>query len=176
MKRLVLGAILLLFVGVHFAAANDDGNNSCRIEDDHGKKILVGKVSAADIWENIPEWKGEYVISEPDSAVVSALKNITGDYRIVCVMGIWCSDSRAGVPPFIKALDMAGNPHLKLEMYAVSRQIKDDVNARRFGVERVPTFIIYSGEKELGRMVEIPQTTFEADLVELIEQHKLPQN
>ena len=36
-------------------------------------------------------------------------------------------------------------------------------------IERVPTFIIYRGEKEIGRIVETPKKSLERDLWNIVK-------
>ena len=90
-------------------------------------------------------------------------------YRVVCILGIWCPDSRDGVPAFLKALNLANLTTVEIELLGVDRKKEDPLeSAGKFGVERVPTFIIYSGGEEIGRMIEFPETTFESDFLRII--------
>lgn len=165
---LFIGCALLILASC--AGSPKSKTPAYRVEYYKEKKILVGQVSAKNIWEQMPDWKADYFIYEPDPVVVEKLSAIRKPYHIICVLGIWCPDSKAGVPGFLRALDMAANPALSVELHAVDRQKKDPGHtAEKFGIERVPTFIVFSGNQEIGRMIEYPTDTFEADLVKLLE-------
>lgn len=168
MKKTAVTGLLTVLILLGCGTKKNENRPTYRVETYKGTKILVGEVSPRIIWEEIPEWKAEYMIYQPDSAVVQQLKQIDTDLDIVCVMGIWCPDSRAGVPSFLKALDEAQNPHLKITLFAVDRDLKDPQgSAEKYKVNRVPTFIVLENGKEIGRMIEIPKTSFEADLLDL---------
>lgn len=166
----ILATFMISLLVVRGSVGQDSLQSAYRVQEYHGKKILVGRVSAEDIWQHIPEWRARYVSNLPDTNVVQQLKKINRPYRIVCVLGIWCPDSKDGVPPFLKALDAAQNPNLKMELYGVDRK-KNDLqhSAEKYRVERVPTFIIFSGGKEIGRMIEHPQRSFPEDFLELVK-------
>ncbi len=174
MNRLTIIGFLLLALLMSCqkkqAEPQEKAQPTYQVQEYKGMKILVGEVTPQNIWDEIPDWKAEYMIYQPDSEVVQRLHAIQQDVDIVCVMGIWCPDSRAGVPSFLKALHEAHNPHLKITIYAVDRKLQDpSKSAEKYGVKRVPTFIVFRDGKEIGRMVEIPETTFEADLLEILQ-------
>ncbi len=136
-------------------------------------KIITGDITAGLLWSLFPDWQEEYRNYEPDTDAVETMKSIPDSFQIICVLGSWCSDSRAGVPPFLKALDLAGNNMLQLHLIAVNRDKKvNSVYYPDLVVEAVPTFIIYHGKKEIGRLVEFPQETFESDFVDLIQNNR----
>jgi hypothetical protein len=102
--------------------------------------------------------------------VVGKFLNISRPFHIICILGTWCSDSREGVIPFLRTLDSANNSNLSITLYAVDRQKHDPFEtAKKYDVDRVPTFIIFSGNKEIGRMIEFPESSFETDFLNILE-------
>jgi hypothetical protein len=144
--------------------------------------VLFGRVTREDIAENIEGWDAEYGTYRPDSTVVTALRERLRGVRVVCVFGTWCSDSKREVPRLWKVLDEAEYPVSRVEMFAVgsSRFTKEmgvpetvlewstDVKSW-YDVAAVATIIVSRGGKELGRIVEAPGTSIEADLLRFIE-------
>ena len=67
-------------------------------------------------------------------------------------------------PKLLKALELAANPNLTLEIIAVDRN-KDDGGglAKKNGLKRIPTVILLADGKELGRIIERPTTSMEGD-------------
>ena len=172
-RMLLIGWLILATVVSSCQKKEPEPESAYQTQEYKGMKILVGRFTPQDLWNEIPDWKAEYMIYQPDPAVVEQLRTIQQDVEIVCVMGIWCPDSKAGVPGFLKALSEANNPHLKITLYGVDRQRHDPFeSAKKYHVQRVPTFIVFRAGKEIGRMVEVPQTTFEADLIELLHSGK----
>lgn len=139
-------------------------------EDYRGSKILVGEITPKTLWKNFPGWKSDYDQYRADQELVNKISKISDHYRVICVMGVWCPDSRVGVPPFLKTIDLAKNPNIDIQIYAVDRQKKDPYHyAEKFKVDRVPTFVIFSGRQEIGRMIEFPEESFESDFLKIIE-------
>ena len=153
--------------------------DSARIEHEKGP-YLIGPLSR-EAWSAFaPELAPEAASYEPSPDVVAALSALDRDLRVVCVLGTWCSDSRREVPRFWKVMEACGLAAESLEMLAVGRA--DDPAAlaweesrgvapgyrARYGVELVPTFIVYEGGLELGRIVETPAVSLEADLAAIL--------
>ena len=102
------------------------------------------------------------------------------EIEIICVLGTWCHDSETQVPRFWKILSEAGNPNLQLFMFGTGRT--DDVGAEAvlvelgfddglrlpYDVELVPTFIFSRGGREIGRIIETPETTLEQDTARIL--------
>jgi len=60
-------------------------------------------------------------------------------------------------------------PEWKFEIYPR----EDEVRAKSLGIRAIPTFIVYQGEKELGRIIENPTLgSLEADLYEIVLEAK----
>ncbi len=104
-----------------------------------------------------------------DVAVIAALKPLLNNKHITIVWGAWCSDSRLQVPHFYKILAGAGFSKNDINLVSVDADKKAETGSiEHLKIEKVPTFIIFEGDKELGRIVEQPDETLEKDLLELL--------
>ena len=104
-----------------------------------------------------------------DNAVTKALKPLLTNIQITIVWGTWCEDSLLHVPHFYKLLKDVGYPEEEITLIEVNRDKKTVAAAiDHLNIERVPTFIIFELDKELGRIVEHPVETLEKDLLELL--------
>ncbi|MBA7534469.1 hypothetical protein ES705_26716 [subsurface metagenome] len=93
------------------------------------------------------------------------LKNIT----IQVILGTWCPDSRREVPRFYKIMDHLNFPEEKITLIGVNRNKKAPLkDYQNLQIERVPTFIVYKNQKEIGRIVETPMKSLEKDLLDII--------
>jgi thiol-disulfide isomerase/thioredoxin len=92
-----------------------------------------------------------------------------GNADAIVFFGTWCPDSRREVPHFLKIADSAGVPEGRIRLYAVDRSKKgpDDLTDK-YGIDRVPTFIMLRDGREVGRIVEYPRTTLEGDLLAIL--------
>lgn len=105
----------------------------------------------------------------PDPAVIEKLRGIDRPVTIVVFHGTWCKDCRREIPRFRKILELAANPNFHLVDYEVNPQKQDALGKfEQYGIQRVPTFIFLDGEKELGRIVETPQQSLEADFLAIV--------
>ncbi len=102
---------------------------------------------------------------QPDMTVLAELmEQETDGLTITIVLGTWCPDSRREVPRFMKITDLWGFPKDKI------RFIGTDINKAaplddfpQLGIERVPTFIFFKNNVEIGRIIEVPVTSLEQD-------------
>lgn len=123
-----------------------------------------------------PEMKAQYELEypgyQPDFAAIQDLKSLLIDKKVIIVMGTWCGDSRLQVPHFYKVLDESGVVEKDITLIFVDQTKKAaDGLTDNLDIDRVPTFIITSNEKEIGRITEWPMVTLENDMVELINKN-----
>jgi len=104
---------------------------------------------------------------EPNQKIIKALH--ANGLKIEIFFGTWCSDSQEQVPRFMKILDEIHFPEKHLIMFAVDEKKQsphgEDKNKN---IQRVPTFIVYKGHTEIGRIIEHPTKSLEADLYKII--------
>ncbi len=103
-----------------------------------------------------------------DQKKLGPLKTALEGKTITVFMGTWCEDSRTQVPPLLAILDAISYDNSKITLITVSRDkdtpegYEDDLN-----ILYVPTIILYDGESEMGRIVEYPVESLEADLLKI---------
>jgi dipeptidyl aminopeptidase/acylaminoacyl peptidase len=147
-----------------------------------GSTVLVGEVTREDIIKNIAGWDDEYFSYTPDEATVGDIAGRLEGVRLVVVLGTWCSDSHREVPRLWKVLEQVGFPPENMRTFAVERAkaapdsalttelIDWSKNVRDYyGIKAVESIIVYRDGVELGRIVEAPATSIEADLLEILE-------
>lgn len=88
---------------------------------------------------------------------------------ISIIFGSWCSDSREQLPRIFRFLDAAGFPSERLMLLAVDRtKTAPGIDIGHLHVERVPTIILYHNGREIGRIIETPMETIEADIAVIL--------
>ncbi len=135
-----------------------------------GERMLLGETSYEDILYFFPDWREGHDTAVADPGIVQQLAVIDEPLDVLLFVGTWCSDSRNGVPLFMKTLAEAENPNIRVRIFGVDREKRDPNGlAATYRIERVPTFVILSEGQELGRMVETPAVTFAQDLLQLLD-------
>jgi thiol-disulfide isomerase/thioredoxin len=190
MKAVLLSAVFLIVLGTGEpgAAADDPPAASSpampapvRFESARGP-LLLGLVTQAAILAEFADWPLELESWQPEPVALASLTAVSSPADVVCILGTWCEDSRREVPRFWRLLELADNANLRLVMIAVGRA--DDAAAGRAlaglgfsadfrqeqGIEKVPTFIFSRDGREIGRIVETPAVSLEADAVEILRQ------
>lgn len=120
------------------------------------------------------DWFEKYYSEyKPDPKVISKGKSKMKGVEVLAFLGTWCGDSKRGVPQFYKVMDKMGFDDKNLKLVSVSdskEQYKRSPNGEEIGLNifRVPTFIFYKEGKEIGRIVETPTTSFEVDIVQIV--------
>ncbi len=104
----------------------------------------------------------------PDPIAVEALKIALQGVTIRGYMGTWCGDSKRETPKFFKLLQAVNYDMENLTLVTVDRSKSKPENlVDGYDVQRVPTFIFYRNGQELGRFVEYPRETLEADILKI---------
>lgn len=163
--KIIFYFILILSTMSSFA----QNNIGTAIKDSSGD--LVGFANKESFLEEpFNEWfSPHYTSYETDKEVIAKLTPLLKEVTIKTFMGTWCEDSQDQIPVFYKILDEADFDYNKLELITVNRSKSTPDNLQEgFNIERVPTFIVYKNDKEIGRFVEYPRESVEADLLKIV--------
>jgi thiol-disulfide isomerase/thioredoxin len=83
-------------------------------------------------------------------------------------MATWCEDSHRELPRFYKIMN-----HLNFNNYQVFAMDYHKETPENYeeglSISHVPTFVVYSGDKELNRIVESPIKSIEKDLILILK-------
>jgi len=135
---------------------------------------LTGRLTWEQL-ETVPGWRESYRSYQPDHEAIARLQTAAGSYRLMTVLGSWCSDSEREVPHLKKVLDAIGGDRFALELVGVDRTLVAGRGLLPEGVlpgrraERVPTIVVLDADgQELGRVVETAEMPLEQLLVEFL--------
>ncbi len=131
--------------------------------------ILTGEVTTQTLTEF--DWfTVGYEEYKADKASVKALKSVAESTEIVVIIGTWCPDCHRETPRFIRIMEEVNNPNIKISFIGVDRKKQDPEGlAAKYEFQRIPTFIVQQKGKEIGRIVERPTVSLEADLAKLLK-------
>jgi thiol-disulfide isomerase/thioredoxin len=104
-----------------------------------------------------------------ESMFIDLIGKAGGKVETKVFLGTWCSDSRRELPRFLKVIDLAGSSFGPVRLYGLDRNKKSPGGEEiPFHVELVPTFVFLRDGKEIGRIVERPRTSMEADILTIL--------
>lgn len=167
---------VLLVISILFAMNANAQPQYEQIRDKDTKDLIFkGQISYYDL-ENEPEFKwfnkGANAY-EPDTAVIKYLQQHLRGYEIITVIGTWCEDSHNMIPKLYKVLRQADFNMKMHTMYALDLAKKGQFKEEeKYGIESVPTIILYKNGEEAGRIVETVMETVELDLKEIVEYYE----
>ena len=147
--------------------------NEIEIDEKSGRLILIGNCDKEGLSNTeLGDWYlEEYEAYVPDKKTIRKIeRKISEEINITIVLAIWCSDSRREVPRFLKILDLIDYNDNKISMYCTDREKEaPGVDIASLDIELVPTFIIYSGNIEIGRIIETPNLSLEEDFLSILK-------
>jgi thiol-disulfide isomerase/thioredoxin len=177
MKQLLF-LILSLSAGLALSAQSDiiptDSMSHNKIVFDtlNGNEILTGicdKGTLMNFKEFGEIFHAEFNDYSPNVDDLAALNDSLSIIKIKIVLGTWCSDSQREVPRFLKLMELLGLPEDRIEIIGVDRKKEAEVaGIKALNIKLVPTFIIYREGIEIGRIIESPIVSLEADLLKII--------
>ena len=136
------------------------------------KEVMIGYCDKSGLEEGEfgTYFKEQYEQYLPKEDIIEKLSGVINEVQITIVYGTWCSDSRMQVGRFFKILDEAGYNDKNLTVIGVNRDKNAvTVDIADLNIERVPTFIVYQKNKELGRIIESPKKSLEKDLWKIVK-------
>jgi hypothetical protein len=138
-----------------------------------GELLLPGieKTTPCRILDAGAEWRSRYEAYQPEDADLTQLARVLPvDLRIKVYLGLWCRDSLLNVPVFIKIMDSLPISSTRVEYHLCQRKANAEVEYyfRELEVTRIPTFIFYLGNQEIGRIVENPQDSMLGDIQKIV--------
>jgi len=147
--------------------------NQVKIDNRVNDEILFGQINLEGLNGTVcSSWfKSGFETYQVDKTLVSKLKkkDLTG-LKMTLVLGTWCHDSHNQVPRMIKILEALEFPMSAVDLFAMdTHKQAPGVDLNVLKVKLVPTLIVFRGTKELGRIIENPKLSLEADLLNILK-------
>ncbi len=169
MNTKIIVAVLIVLSGFQATAQM---LNSMVVDPKTKTKMLIGYCNKTGLEKDIygVYFKSQYDIYKPADTYVKKLETKLNDVEITIVLGTWCSDSQREVPRFYKVINEAGYNDKRVKVIAVDKTKEAIVvDIKDLNIEKVPTFIIYRDNVEIGRIIETPKKSLEKDLWKIIK-------
>ena len=165
--------IISCFILISSISLHAQEVNHIITDKDLDMKILIGRANENGLANPvfIENWQDALDSYTPDKLVAKKLRKIFRKSKTISIkvfFGSWCGDSQEQIPNFVKL--MHKTRFKNVEYYGVSRQkTMPCMDISVYNIERVPTFVIYKDDVEIGRIIETPTISLEKDLVKILE-------
>jgi thiol-disulfide isomerase/thioredoxin len=142
---------------------------------ENNQPVLLGYCSQQMLLEKpFSNWfLPNYNNAKTDSITIVSLKTAFKKKNIEIFAGTWCGESKADLPQFLKILKDAAVDSSQVKIIflnntaALYKQSPQHEEAGK-NIVRTPTYIIYNGKKEMGRIIDSPIESFEKDLLKIL--------
>jgi len=169
MNTKIIVAVLIVLSGFQATAQM---LNSMVVDTKTKTKMLIGYCNKEGLEKDVygVYFKSQYDVYNPADTYITKLEGKLDDIEITVVLGTWCSDSQREVPRFYKVINEAGYNDKRVKVIAVDKAKEAIVvDIKDLNIEKVPTFIIYRDNVEIGRIIETPKKSLEKDLWKIIK-------
>ena len=134
--------------------------------DNHSQKNILGDTTTDILFKQYPIFESKYKSYEVNTMYDLS---IIRDMDFVIMFGTWCHDSKREVPRMLRILDLAGVSLEQISLIGVDIN-KEEPKGREkiYNLKNTPTLIFLKNGEEVGRIIERPKISLEADLINLM--------
>ena len=115
---------------------------------------LLGLRGAPALKNHSPEYITTAKGYKPNAQIVAALKKTAKPVRVRVFFGSWCPHCREHLPYLMRIEDelKGSGSKIQFEYYGLPQRFSNDPEAKKYGVDGVPTGIVFVDGKEIGRI------------------------
>jgi len=126
----------------------------------------VGDISINTLFKNHEGFQDNYEEYQPGNLLDPALFR---GVEIYMLFGTWCHDSKREVPRLLSLLNKLDVPENQINLIGLNFMKNDSQDrGKKFQIKKTPTFVFLRNQKEIGRIVEMPEISLEADLLKIL--------
>lgn len=118
-------------------------------------------------------WQEEYDNFVVENDLIQEFRSAMEDQDTIVEVyfAFWCPDCKRELPRFLKIMDMAEMDLQNVTFYEVERKSSGEQKYyfEEKQVASIPTFILITGGKEKGRIVESTKTGLAEDIIEILK-------
>ncbi|HXU30139.1 MAG TPA: thioredoxin family protein [Thermoanaerobaculia bacterium] len=112
---------------------------------------LLGLKKAVDLTTYNPEYARRAKAYQPNAKSVQTLRKVAQPTRVRVYFGSWCPHCKEHVPLLLKVEEQIKGSKIQFEYYGLEKGL-NDADSKKFGIHGVPTGVVYSNGKEIGRL------------------------
>lgn len=88
----------------------------------------------------------------PAAPVIAALKSQPRDIVVRTYFGSWCSHCKQELPKLVRVEQELAGSKIRFEYYGLPERFGEEPEAKRLGIRAVPTGVVYTAGREIGRI------------------------
>ena len=139
---------------------------SCASETYPMNPYAVGDISIKTLFENHEGFQTNYQKYQPGNLLDPVLFR---DIEIYVLFGTWCHDSQREVPRLLQLLNTLNIQENYIHLIGLNYLKNEPLDrGKSFQIRKTPTFVFLRNQKEIGRIVEMPKISLEADLLKIL--------
>ena len=140
---------------------------SCASETYPMNPYAVGDISINTLFKNHEGFQDNYEEYQPGNLLDPLLLR---DIEIYVLFGTWCHDSQREVPRLLQLLNTLNIQENYIHLIGLNYLKNEPLDrGKSFQIRKTPTFVFLRNQKEIGRIVEMPVISLEADLLNILE-------
>lgn len=138
------------------------------------KGDLLGYHSGQDIFDYDYQYQDRANSFQPDAGLIEKIKSFDKQAELTIYFGSWCPNCQHNVPKVLRLEQELKGSSLSFSYYGIPRapQFTQDPEVQKYKIERVPTGVLRSNGREVGRIEKDDWTKLEARILELLGQVK----
>ena len=126
----------------------------------------IGDISIKTLFENHEGFQDNYEEYQPGKLLDPVLFR---DIEIYVLFGTWCHDSQREVPRLLRLLNTLNIQENYIHLIGLNFSKNEPQDrGKHFQIKKTPTFVFLRNQKEIGRIVEMPEISLEADLLKIL--------
>lgn len=126
----------------------------------------IGDISIKTLFETNEDFQTNYQEYQPGNLLDPVLFR---DIEIYVLFGTWCHDSQREVPRLLRLLNTLNIQENYIHLIGLNFSKNEPQDrGKYFQVKKTPTFVFLRNQKEIGRIVEMPKISLEADLLKIL--------
>ncbi|HXH28110.1 MAG TPA: thioredoxin family protein [Candidatus Polarisedimenticolia bacterium] len=146
------------------------GDRKIRILRDLMRPPLTGPVSLDALVEDRPEYREGMKNYTPEADSIKILKSYTKPVELEVYFATWCPHCKVFMPKFLRAVQEANNPKLKLNLVGVPKNFGTEPGPwKGDNIMNIPTVIVKIDGKEITRLGAHEGTSPEAELAGILQ-------
>jgi thiol-disulfide isomerase/thioredoxin len=106
---------------------------------------------------------------KPDAADLDTLKKSRKSIELEAYFATWCPHCKMYMPKFLRVLQEAGNPNIKLTLIGVPKNFTNEQGPwQGKNFQNIPAIIVHYNGRELTRLAALETSKPETDLATLL--------
>jgi thiol-disulfide isomerase/thioredoxin len=133
------------------------------------RPALVGPISLEALVADRSEYREGMKAYKPDAADLDTLKKSRKSIELEAYFATWCPHCKMYMPKFLRVLQEAGNPNIKLTLIGVPKNFTNEQGPwQGKNFQNIPAIIVHYNGRELTRLAALETSKPETDLATLL--------